>query len=214
MTQAQENNDTIVVEVPGPGTYGMQQAIFDMFPEERDPLLAKMTDIRDQVDRFETIHDADVDPPGYLRIGRQEAFLMADLLDQLANNTRYPSEVQDTAENIRQQARETPEQNPDLRIMRATRFGWAEAIPSCNMPNSIIVMIPNQDGLLHRARFQEAILGTTPQGELICLIDTDDDLLRQTLEEIPTGTERLFKTRIKNDQRLQLLEVLPEPEST
>ena len=193
------DNEPIVIELLGYSLHSLQQGFFDVFPEERDHLLALIPGIRNQ---FDDHREEDDDPPGYLRIGRRDARHLADLLERIADGQRGKPEIVAAVAAIRQQAEQAPEQDPDRITICGSRLGWAEAAPDSGKPHGVIVTTPSEK-LSHQRRFQESLLGTTPQGEVICQLDVDDSMLRSTVEGVPRGAKAQFNARI-NDGRLTL----------
>ena len=199
--QNDNDNEPIVIELSGYNLHSLLQGFLDVFPEERDHLLTLIPDIRNQFDKFDDYREEEDDPPRYLRIGRRDARHLADLLERMADGQRGKPEIVAAAE-IRQQSEQAPEQDPDRITICGSRLGWAEAAPDSGKPHGVIVTAPSEK-LSHQRRFQESLLGTTPQGEVICQLDVDESMLRSTVEGVPRGAKARFNARI-NDGRLTL----------
>ena len=196
------DNETIVIELSGYNLRSLLQGFFDVFPEERDHLLTLIPDIRNKFDKFDDYREEEDDPPGYLRIGRRDARHLTDLLERMADGQHGKPEIVAAAAEIRQQAEQAPERDPDRITICGSRLGWAEAAPDSGKPHGVIVTTPSEK-LSHQRRFQESLLGTTPQGEVICQLDVDDRMLRSTVEGVPRGAKAQFNVRI-HDGRLTL----------
>ena len=199
--QNDNDNETIVIELSGYNLHSLLQGCFDVFPEERDHLLTLIPDIRNRFNQSDDYREEEDDPPGYLRIGRRDARHLADLLERMADGQHGRPEIVAAAE-IRQQVEQAPEQDPDRITIYGSRLGWAEAAPDSGKPHGVIVTTPSEK-LSHQGRFQESLLGTTPQGEVICQLDVDESMLRSTVEGVPRGAKAQFNARI-NDGRLTL----------
>ena len=200
VNQNDSDNETIVIELSGCNLNSLLQGFFDVFPEERDHLLTLIPDIRNQFNQSDDYREEEDGPRGYLRIGRRDARHLADLLERMADGQHGKLEIVTAA--IRQQAEQTPEQDPDRITIYGSRLGWAEAAPDSGKPHGVIVTTPSEK-LSHQRRFQESLLGTTPQGEVICQLDVDESMLRSTVEGVPRGAKARFNARI-NDGRLTL----------
>ena len=200
--KSDNDNEPIVIELSGCNLHSLLQGFFDVFPEERDHLLTLIPDIGNQFNQSDDYREEDDHPPGYLRIGRRDARHLADLLERMADGQHGRPDIVAAAAEIRQQVEQAPEQDTDRITIYGSRLGWAEAAPDSGKPHGVIVTTPSEN-LGHQRRFQESLLGTTPQGEAICQLDVDESMLRSTVEGVPRGAKAQFNARI-NDGRLTL----------
>ena len=152
-----ETNQETVIELNGPNLLYAQEAFAKSFPQERDRLLGRIPEIRHQMEAWNLEDEEESEPPQYLRVTREEAVDLAELLDCIAGGTRGSHETADVAAQIRSELGEADEADPDDRTLLGRRFGWTE--PDDSKPPALLVSVLNQAELRHPRRMERARVG-------------------------------------------------------
>ena len=129
-----EKETTVVIEISGHHLDYLVNVFENAFPAERDDLLAHIPEIRRQMQASQISHEADVDPPGYLRLSHKTAEQLAELLDKITDQPSGSYEVDQATSEITQQLQSEQPYDQNIRVLYGTRYAWTEVAPGGPRP--------------------------------------------------------------------------------